>query len=243
MQLDEFLHQGQADAAALVRSPLGVLDAVEALEQPRHFMGGNAGACIAHDEFGGAARLTQRDGDLAFEGELEGVGQQVEDDLFPHRAVHEHRLAQARAIDAQFQPGLLAGRAEVAGQIGGEFGKVDWLEGGADATGLDARELQQAVHQPLQAQAVAVHHLQLCPVGRRQLVGVGQGVFHRPQHQGQWGAEFMADVGEEGRLGAVEFGQCLGASSLVLIRAGVDDGGGHGGSQQVTEAAVGLVHR
>ena len=44
MKLDQFLNQRQADAAAFDRASSSALDAAEALEQVRQFVGGNAGA-------------------------------------------------------------------------------------------------------------------------------------------------------------------------------------------------------
>ena len=50
--------------------------------------------------------------------------------------------------------------------------------------------------------------------------GLGQHLLERAQHQRQRRAELVADVGEEGGLGAVELGQRLGAPALLLVGAG-----------------------
>ena len=47
VQLDEFLHQGEADATALVRSAPLPFNPVEALKQQRHFRCRNTNAGIA----------------------------------------------------------------------------------------------------------------------------------------------------------------------------------------------------
>ena len=47
------------------------------------------------------ALAAERDLDAPFQGEFEGVGDQVQDDLLPHVAVDEGRLAQGRAVDDQ----------------------------------------------------------------------------------------------------------------------------------------------
>ena len=75
VQPDQLLHQRQPDAAALVGPAPRVLDPVEPLEQPGHLLGGDARAGVPHPQLGGVAGLPQRDGDLALEGELEGVGE------------------------------------------------------------------------------------------------------------------------------------------------------------------------
>ena len=71
--------------------------------------------------------------------------------------------------------------------------------------------------------------------------GAGQGVLDRAEHQRQRGAELVADVGEEGGLGPVEFGQRLGPLPLLLVGPGVGDGGGDLAGQQVEEAPVAVV--
>ena len=52
VHLDEFLHEREADSAAFVTAAASSLDAAEALKQMRQFLLRNAGACIAHGEFG-----------------------------------------------------------------------------------------------------------------------------------------------------------------------------------------------
>ncbi len=57
------------------------------------------------------------------------------------------------------------------------------------------------------------------------------------------GAELVADVGEERRLGAVELGEFLGPALLRAIAAGAGDAGGEVARDQADEAAVLLVER
>jgi len=127
MQLHQFLHQGQADAAALVAAALRACDPVEALEQPAQRLGRDPGAGVAHGEDGRSARDADADADFTDEGELEGVREQVEDDLLPHVAIDVDRLRKRRAVDDEPQPGFLAGRAEIAGELrseGSEIGRL-----------------------------------------------------------------------------------------------------------------------
>jgi hypothetical protein len=90
VQLDQLQHQREPDAAAFVRAPARVLDAVKAFEQARDVLGRDARARVAHAQLDARSALTQRDRDLAFERELERVRQQVQADLLPHVAVDEH---------------------------------------------------------------------------------------------------------------------------------------------------------
>ena len=101
VQFDQFLHQGQPDAAPLMRASAGVFDPVKPFEQQRHVLGRDAGAGVPHAQFRGAVGLPYRDGNFALKSKFEGVGQQVEDDLLPHRPVHEHRLTERWAINAK----------------------------------------------------------------------------------------------------------------------------------------------
>ena len=206
--------------------------------------GGDAGAGVADPELGGPSDLPQRDGQAALEGELEGVGEQVQDDLLPHLAVDVDRPGQGGAVHLQPQAGPLARRAEAAGQVGGEGGEVGGPVRGPGPPRLDPGEVQQGVDQPEQPQPVAVHDLQEGPVCRRDLaLGPGQDVLDRTEHQGQRGAELVADVGEEGGLGPIELGQLLGPAALLLVGPCVGDGGGHLPGQQVEEAPIPLVER
>src|SRR5215475_6860516 len=86
MQLDQFLDQGEPDSAAFNAAAAGVLDPVKSFEQPRQLLPGNAGAGVAHRHLGRPAVRARPDGDrdLTLECELEGVGQEIEDDLLPH---------------------------------------------------------------------------------------------------------------------------------------------------------------
>ena len=154
------------------------------------------------------------DGDGAFEGELQGVGEQVQHHLLPHLAVQIHRLVQRRAVHGERQAGPVDRRPEHAGQFSGNRRPVGGLESGLHSPGLDAREVQQGVDQLGQPQAVAVDEFQFLA---RLLIETGRPAAQfvdRSKDQSERGAEFVADVGEEGGLGAVEFGQRLGTLLL-----------------------------
>ena len=66
----------------------------------------------------------------------------------------------------------------------------------------------------------------------------GQQLFERTQHQRQRRAEFVADVGEEDRLGAIDLGQRLGPAPFLLIGLGIADRGADLAGDQVEEACV-----
>jgi hypothetical protein len=88
---------------------------MEPIEQFFNLIGRNAGAGVAHRQPRGRIAvapmvLAQCDLDLAREGELEGVGYQVENDLLPHVAIDIGDLAQRRRVDYQSQPSPVGGR-------------------------------------------------------------------------------------------------------------------------------------
>ena len=186
--------------------------------------------------------IPQPHGDLAFERELEGVGQQVENDLFPHLPIDVGRLRQRRAIDRETDAGALAGRAEIARQVGRQRGKVGRLVGGLRAPRLDAREVEQRVDELEQPLAVALRHGRAAPGSPAACsFGLRQQVFERTEHQGERRAELVAHVAEESGLRAVELGERLGAPALVLQRAHAGDRAGDVGAQQTKEIAIVVV--
>src|SRR6185295_13758447 len=105
----------------------------------------------------------KRDLDFPFKGELEGVRHEVEDDLLPHLAVDAGGLGERRAIDLEREPGALAGRAEVARELGGEGGEIGVLVRGLRASGLDAREIEQRVDKLEEPLAVSLRDLEERP--------------------------------------------------------------------------------
>ena len=215
---------------------------MEALEDPRRLVLGDADAAVAHPQHRLPTLRGQRHLDAALEGELEGVGDQVEDDLLPHLAVHEDRLDERRRVDGEREAGLLAGGSEAAGEVAGEGGKVGRLVDGLNAAGLDAREVEQCVDQPLQAKAVALRELDpLALAAVQRLARLRERVLQRAQHQRQRRAELVADVGEEGGLGPVDRRQRLGPLAGLLVGSGVADRGGDLGGRQIEERAIVVI--
>ena len=65
-----------------------------------------------------------------------------------------------------------------------------------------------------------------CGGGGEIRVALGEQFFDRAEHEGEGGAELVADVAEEGSLGPVQLGQCLGPLPLLLVGPCIGDGGG-----------------
>ena len=121
--------------------------------------GRDADAGVAHGELDMRCRLCAADRDLALEGELEGVRDQIEDDLLPHVAIDIGRLGERRAVDVEPQSGRLDGRAKDAGKLRRESGKVGRLVGRPDAAGFDARKIEQRIDELEQPQTVALRRI------------------------------------------------------------------------------------
>jgi hypothetical protein len=199
---------------------------VEPLEQVGHLPDRDARPGVADGQLHRTAGGPQTDRDLPLERELEGVRQEVQDDVLPHVPVHVDRLGKRGAVHDQPQAGLLARGAEVAGQVRRQGGQVGRLIRRLGAARLDAGEVQEGVDELEQAESVAVGRLQRRAMfGCQRLMGVGQGVLDRAEQEGQGGPELVADVRKEGGLGPVEFGARVGALSFFLISTGVGDGG------------------
>ena len=103
VQLDQLLHEREADAGALVRARPRALHAVEALEERAAARSAGMPMPVSRTASTACVVATvQRDRDLAVEGELERVREEVEDDLLPHLAVDvrpARRAARASSVE------------------------------------------------------------------------------------------------------------------------------------------------
>ncbi len=239
VQLHQLPHQCQADSRSLVGAALRSTHAVEAFEDVRELLRRDPRARVPDRQLHRALHRPQRNGDLPFEGELEGVREEVEDDLLPHLPVDVHRLRERRGVHHQPQPRPLDGRAEGARQLHGVGGEVRRLVGGLRAAGLDPREVEERVDQSQQAKRIAVDHLELVAHAGRDLspFPVPQ-VLQRPEHERERSAKLVADVAEERGLRPVERRQRLGALPLLLVRFGVAEAAGDLARDHAEEAQV-----
>src|SRR5215472_459267 len=148
MQLDEFLHQSQPDARALMCAAPRIRHSMEPLEQPRDCLGRYAYSRISDSQFGEVSNSTNADFDFSIEREFEGVGYQVKDDLLPHVAININRLTEARAIRHQSKSCFIRSGSEHTRQLRREACQVGGLINGFDSACFDAGEIQQRIHQP-----------------------------------------------------------------------------------------------
>ena len=105
--------------------------------------------------------------DRALEGELEGIRQQIEDDLLPHLAVDVDRGSAAGDIRrSACRPARSVADRNALARSAVSAAEVGRFEPRAHPSGFDAREIQQRVHQLEQPQLVAVNRLQILAAQR-----------------------------------------------------------------------------
>ena len=155
VQLDQLVDQRQSDPGALVRAPLDAAHSMEPVEQPGQLVLGDADAGVRDGQLGRRVDASQRHGDLAVEGELDRVREQVQDDLLPRVPIDVHRVVECRAVDAQAKPRALHDRSEHARDVAGLTREVGWRVGRFDTAGVDLREVDQRVDQPGEPPRVA----------------------------------------------------------------------------------------
>jgi len=95
----------------------GALDAVKAFEQPRDLLVADARAGVRDLQGRAVARQSQAHGDRSVERELEGVREEVEDDLLPHVPIDVDVLAERRCFDHQADTRALDRSPEAARQV------------------------------------------------------------------------------------------------------------------------------
>ena len=98
MQKDQLLHQGKADARALMGARFCPFYPVKALEQARQLGFRDTNTAVCDRKLCVLANPLQANGDAALEGMFEGVREKVEHDLLPHLPVNVDWLGQDRAI-------------------------------------------------------------------------------------------------------------------------------------------------
>jgi len=93
-QAHQFLHECETDSRALVSAAALTFDAMESFEHALQLRFGNADAAVFHNEHCAGTISVDRDLDPAVQREFECIGDEVENDLFPHLAVDVDRLSE-----------------------------------------------------------------------------------------------------------------------------------------------------
>ena len=88
------MHQREPDAGPFLRARPRAGDAVESVEDVRQLVRGDPDARVGDRELDLPAASGQRHAHLPLEGELQGVRDQVQQDLLPHVRIDQDRVRQ-----------------------------------------------------------------------------------------------------------------------------------------------------
>src|SRR5580704_19476808 len=116
------MDQSQPDPTPLMGPTRYIRNTIESFEQSRDGFRRNSYSCVPNPKLGHVARAMYADGNFSLEGEFEGVGNQVQNNLLPHIAIHVDRLTKLGTIHNESQSRLIGGRTEYAGQLRSEAG-------------------------------------------------------------------------------------------------------------------------
>ena len=174
VQLHQLLHQGESDSASLIGTTIRPLHSMKSLEQPRNFIGRDARASVPHAHLDVCAGAAHCDLDLAGKRELECVGEEIEDNLLPHLAIHVYRFGERRTIDDQPQSGAFDCGAEHAGEFRRQLRQIGGFIRGLHASGFNAGEVEQGIDELEQPQGIALRELQAFAVSRETNLPVRQ---------------------------------------------------------------------
>ena len=242
VELDQLLCQRESDARSLVRAPLRAAHTVKPIEHVRQLVLGDADAGVTDLDRGGVAGRPDGHDDLALEGELQGIREQIQDDLLPQVSIDVDRLRERPALHAERQPRALDRRAEDTREIGGHRRQIDRLVHRFDPTGLDPRELQQSIDESHQSHRVPVGDLEPLASRRRdRLAGIRELILDGPEQQRERRAKLVRHVREERGLRPVDLGEGLGTAALLFEGLRVGQRRGDLGGHQLEERPVVLV--
>src|SRR4029077_12519636 len=103
-----------------MRTAASVCDTVETFEKLGQLVGRDADPGVADGELDMRAGVTQSNLDETLEGKLEGVRDEIEDDLFPHLPIDIRQFGHGRTVNVEPQSGPLNRRAKNARKLSGE---------------------------------------------------------------------------------------------------------------------------
>ena len=203
---DDLPGQGQPDPRALLGPGLGPVDLGEAVEDRLEHVGRDADPRVLDGHGHGLVLVLDVDRDLAaLVRELQGVGEQVEDDLLELVRV-EGQIDGVGGVLVIEPDLLLVGQGLDRGQEGrDELDEIDDLHLEPHLALLELVQVEEVVDELEQLVAVALHRLEGVLERRRQLAHPAfEDGLERGQHQRERRPELVIDVGEELRLELVE---------------------------------------
>ena len=158
LDFDQFLHERQSDADALIFALGRTVGLPEAVEDERQIFLGDAHAGVAHNQNEFFTLLFGAQGHVPAGGrELERVEHEVQHDFLQLVAIGQHRAQ--RRIHKRFElDALVVGHLpRRAGEAFGEFRDFERLMLDFHAAGFEADEVEQIVDEFEQPHAIGVH--------------------------------------------------------------------------------------
>src|SRR5499433_1888045 len=153
--------------------------------------------------------------------ELQRVGEQIQYDALPHLPVHVYRRPRLIAANLESEACTFDRGPEDACDFGGCFPELYRLVASLNSSGLDSRKFKQRVDQLQQASGIAVNLLDLGETDNSWIDGARAKLFERAKNQRKRGAQFMADIAEKRRFGAIKCGEGFRAVSFLVHHAGI----------------------
>lgn len=193
----QLLRDRQAEAGPTGRSDEGVLPRAldEGFEDPALVIRGNARAGIGHRELQPVAGDHRGESHSpARGGELEGVSQQIGEDLAEPVGVRQHRLRLRRLLDRQADAGGNSLGLECVPELGEERSDLDLPEPVVEPIGLDPRQVEEVVDDPRQSLLIAARHVEKpqLVLGQRAGLAAADDV-ERVLDRGEGGTELVRD--------------------------------------------------
>src|SRR5579863_10184454 len=97
-----------------------IWNSIESLEQFGYGFGGDSHSRVPDAKLSRASHSMYTDSNFSIKGELEGVRNQIQNNLLPHITINVYRLAKIVAIHYQSQARFVRGRTEYARQLRSE---------------------------------------------------------------------------------------------------------------------------
>ena len=251
VEVGEGPHERQAEAGALMAPAHRSRYLAEGLERLRDVLRRHADAGVGDDEFEPARGVIGDRGRdrAAFGRELDGVGDEIEQDLADRAVVADERRLGRAHVERHREGSAFGALAHEMQQLVGERPQIELLLDDLDVAGLDLRQVEEVADDVQEMLAAGVDVARIFGIARRDgaeqarhdRLGIADdGVERRP--------ELVAHVGEEIRLGPARRlgrflrgdGVLLGLAQLGHVGEGGDDAAvGRGVAADFDDAALG----
>jgi hypothetical protein len=219
-QADQVMDDGQAEAAAAKAPAHAVIGLTERREDVAQCLVADTDAGVANVDVQmllaiGPPGRAARDAHAALGGELDGIVDQVGDDLAEPVLVAQYEFGQRRVdVEPQVQALLAGGRGKGMRHLADHLAEIEGQPFELQAAGFDAREIENVVEQEEQGIGRTAQGGELAMLlGRQSAAGEQVGNADDAVHRG---ADFVAHVGQEGTLGTVgPLGRFLGEKQFL----------------------------